>query len=73
MVFSKWPVYEQWNPEAPYNINISAILIAYVAGNAILDILTLSLPLAALRGLQMDAHRKLILTTIFSLGSMCVR
>lgn len=54
----------------PYNINISAILIVFVVGNTLLDLFTLILPLAALRSLQMDNHRKLLLSTIFSLGSM---
>ena len=70
IIFSKWPIYEQWNPKAPYNINISAILITFVAGNTLLDLLTLILPLAALRSLQMNTHRKLTLSTIFGLGSM---
>ena len=49
IIFSKWPVYEQWNPEAPYNINISAMLIMFVAMNTIFDLLTVCLPLATLR------------------------
>ena len=70
IIFSKWPVHEQWNPEAPYNINISAILITFVAGNTIFDLLTLSLPLVALRSLQMTSQRKLLSATIFSFGSL---
>ena len=69
-IFCKWPVYDQWNPEAPYNLNASALLITYVAGNTLFDLLTLSLPLVALRGLQMDTHRKVMLSVVFSFGSM---
>ena len=69
-IFCKWPVYDQWNPEVPYNVNTSALLITYVAGNTLFDLLTLSLPLVALRGLQMDTHRKVMLSTVFSFGSM---
>ena len=70
IIFSKWPVSDQWNPVVPYNINASAVLIVFVVGNTLFDLLTLSLPLAALRNLQMDTHRKLLLSTVFSLGSL---
>ena len=69
-IFCKWPVYDQWNPEVPYNINVSAFLITNVAGNTLFDLLTLSLPLVALRGLQIDTHRKVMLSIVFSFGSM---
>jgi len=72
IIFSKWPVPEQWNPESSYRINISAILIAFIVGNALFDIAILSLPLMTIRNLQMNSQRKLILSTIFSLGSSCV-
>ncbi|KAL9108365.1 MAG: hypothetical protein Q9227_006825 [Pyrenula ochraceoflavens] len=72
IVFSKWPIKDQWNPEVPFNINIPAILIFYVAFNATLDLFTLALPLTAVRALQMSKHRKNVLSIIFTLGSLCV-
>ncbi|KAJ5933962.1 hypothetical protein N7454_006291 [Penicillium verhagenii] len=72
VIFSKWPVYLQWNPTAPYNLDASAVLIAYVIGNALFDILTLALPIAAVQTLQMDQSKKLFMTVIFSLGSTCM-
>lgn len=70
VIFSKWPVYDQWNPAVPYNINASAILVAFVTGNTLLDLFTLFLPLAGIRSLQMDSRRKLMLSAVFSAGSM---
>lgn len=72
IIFSKWPVYKQWNPEADYNVDVSAVLISFVVGNAIFDLFTLALPLATLRGLQMNSNRKLVLSIVFIFGSMCV-
>ncbi|KAL9633147.1 MAG: hypothetical protein Q9204_003518 [Flavoplaca sp. TL-2023a] len=72
VVFSKWPVRDQWNPAVPYNINASAVLIAFVVGNTLLDLGTLFLPLAGVRSLQMDPRRKLMLSAIFSFGSVCI-
>ncbi|KAI1383945.1 uncharacterized protein F4822DRAFT_418099 [Hypoxylon trugodes] len=71
-IFDKWPVSEQWNPLAPYTVNVSALLISFCAGNAVLDVLTLVLPLLTIRNLQMNAGRKLVLSVIFSLGSITV-
>ncbi|KAL8685195.1 MAG: hypothetical protein Q9224_005918 [Gallowayella concinna] len=70
VMFSKWPVHDQWNPAVPYNINASAILISFVVGNTLLDLATLFLPLAGIRSLQMDYRRKLMLSGIFSFGSV---
>lgn len=69
VIFSKWPVYLQWDPFAPYNMNASAVLICYVVGNSLFDILTLSLPIAAVQTLQINQSKKLFMTVIFSLGS----
>lgn len=69
-MFSKWPVYDQWNPAIPYNINASAILVTFVSLNTVFDLATLGIPLASIRSLRIDTHRKLVLSTIFSLGSM---
>ncbi|TAQ83786.1 hypothetical protein B7494_g7887 [Chlorociboria aeruginascens] len=71
-IFDKKKVHDQWNPTVPYTLNVSALLIAFTAGNAILDILTLSLPILTIRNLQMNAGRKLILSVIFSLGSITI-
>ena len=49
IIFSKWPVYEQWNPKAPYNINVSAVLITFVAGNGIFDFLVSRMHLLAIQ------------------------
>ncbi|PYH37564.1 uncharacterized protein BO87DRAFT_328633 [Aspergillus neoniger CBS 115656] len=72
VIFSKWPVYLQWDPTAPYDINASAILICYVAGNSFFDLLTLVLPIAAVQRLQMDQSKKLFMSVIFVLGSTCM-
>ncbi|GKZ63374.1 hypothetical protein AnigIFM63309_001570 [Aspergillus niger] len=72
VIFSKWPVYLQWDPTAPYDINASAILICYVAGNSLFDLLTLALPIAAVQKLQMDQSKKLFMSVIFVLGSTCM-
>ncbi|KAJ5777170.1 lactate/malate dehydrogenase alpha/beta C-terminal domain family protein [Penicillium odoratum] len=72
VIFSKWPVYAQWDPYAPYNMNASAVLICYVVGNSAFDILTLALPIAAVQTLRMDQSKKLFMTVIFSLGSTCM-
>ncbi|KAJ5898436.1 hypothetical protein N7504_008724 [Penicillium tannophilum] len=72
VIFSKWPVYLQWDPFAPYNMNASAVLICYVVGNSLFDILTLSLPIAAVQTLQINQSKKLFMTVIFSLGSTCM-
>jgi len=69
VIFSKWPVYLQWDPTAPYNMDASAVLICYVVGNSLFDILTLALPIAAVQTLQMNQSKKLFMTVIFSLGS----
>ncbi|KAL2047496.1 hypothetical protein ABVK25_011480 [Lepraria finkii] len=71
-LFSKWPIYEQWNPEAAYNISIPALLTFFVAGNSTFDLITLCLPLLVIRTLQMKTHRKVILSSIFALGSLCM-
>ena len=55
---------------APYDISISALLIFFVAGNSIFDLLTLCLPLLVIRTLQMKPHRKVVLSSIFALGSL---
>jgi len=71
-IFDKKKVHDQWDPTVPYDLNVSALLIAFTAGNAILDILTLSLPILTIRNLQMNSGRKLILAVIFSLGSITI-
>jgi len=71
-IFDKKKVHDQWDPRVPYDLNVSALLIAFTVGNAILDILTLSLPILTIRNLQMNAGRKLILSVIFSLGSITI-
>ncbi|KAI1192457.1 hypothetical protein F5X97DRAFT_329618 [Nemania serpens] len=48
-IFDKYPVPEQWNPLTPYNVNVSALLISFCAGNAALDVLALALPLLTIR------------------------
>ncbi|KAF4612595.1 hypothetical protein G7Y89_g15584 [Cudoniella acicularis] len=71
-IFDKWPVHEQWDPMKPYTLNVSTLLISFTAGNALLDILTLCLPLLTIRNLQMNSGRKLILSVIFSFGSVTI-
>ncbi|KAL8924484.1 MAG: hypothetical protein Q9172_002649 [Xanthocarpia lactea] len=70
VIFSKWPIQDQWNPVVPYNINAAAILISFVVGNTLLDLASLFLPLAGIRSLQMDPRRKIMLCAIFSFGSI---
>ena len=71
-ILDKWPVYQQWNPEAPWNVNVGALLLSYVVINAFLDICIVALPLATIRKLQMSKNRKTMLSTIFIFGSACV-
>ncbi|KAF1950532.1 hypothetical protein CC80DRAFT_496779 [Byssothecium circinans] len=66
------PVSKQWDPMVSFTLDISAILIAFCAGNTALDILTLALPIAAVRSLHLSTSKKLLLIVIFSLGSLCI-
>lgn len=49
---------------------MNAVLLTFCAGNALLDLLTLALPIIAVRNLQMSTNRKLLVSIIFSLGSL---
>ncbi|GKZ25306.1 hypothetical protein AbraIFM66951_002226 [Aspergillus brasiliensis] len=69
IIFSKGPVYRQWDLTASYNTNPSAIIICYIAGNSFFDILTLALPIAAVQRLHVDQSKKLFVSVIFVLGN----
>ncbi|KAH7394353.1 hypothetical protein BKA66DRAFT_606553 [Pyrenochaeta sp. MPI-SDFR-AT-0127] len=66
------PISKQWDPMEPFTLNISAILIAFCAGNTALDVITLILPLSVVRNLHVSASKKLLLSVIFTLGSFCI-
>jgi hypothetical protein len=57
----------------PFTLDISAILIAFCAGNSVLDIATLVLPLSVVRNLHVSTSKKLLLSVIFTLGSLSVK
>ena len=54
----------------PFTLDISAILIAFCAGNTTLDVITLMLPITAVSNLRLSTNKKLLLSVIFSLGSL---
>jgi hypothetical protein len=71
VLFSKGiPISNQWNPMLPFSLDISAILIAFCAGNTALDVMTLVLPITAISSLRLSTSKKLVLSVIFSLGSL---
>ncbi|OJJ78031.1 hypothetical protein ASPBRDRAFT_191292 [Aspergillus brasiliensis CBS 101740] len=72
IIFSKGPVYRQWDLTASYNTNPSAIIICYIAGNSFFDLLTLALPIAAIQRLHVDQSKKLFVSVIFVLGNTCI-
>lgn len=66
------PISRQWDPLSPFIVDVSAILLTFCAGNALLDLLTLALPIIAVRSLQIRTSKKLVVSVIFSLGSLYV-
>lgn len=53
----------------PYKVKIYAVLIAFVVGNAVFGLPTLSLPVIATQNPQMSPSRMFTPSAIFSLGS----
>ena len=68
VLFSKWPISGQWSPQAPYRLDPAKEVIAFASGNFVLDMITLCMPLLAIRKLQMSLQRKISLVGIFWLG-----
>ena len=64
------PISKNWDPFAPFTYNISDVVVAYCAGNAGLDLMTLVAPLTMVRTLQMNKQKKVFLSIIFCLGSL---
>jgi len=71
-LFSAWPISQWWTFGGHRDMNYGAFITAFAAMDIFLDIVTLCLPIPAIRKLQMSRTRKFQLMGIFWLGLFCL-
>lgn len=72
VVFQCTPVHAYWDmlAMAPYCIDSPRLLLGYEMTNLFLDVVILCIPVAILRGVQLESSKKMGILAIFLLGAL---